>query len=78
MKIPRIIIIFFILISGFMASCSPEDAHTTIANQEISGDVINGYRIIPIPNTGKNIQLNLDRTFPFIYKFPAPPTCANA
>lgn len=61
MKLPRIIILFFILISGFMASCSPEDAHTTLANQKISGDVINGYRIIPIPNTEKNMQLNVYR-----------------
>ena len=61
MKLPRIIIILFIVISGFMASCSPEDAHTTVANQEISGDVVNGYRIIPIPNAEKNIQLNVYR-----------------
>ena len=61
MKIKKIITLFLILISGFIANCSPEDAHTTVSNQEISGDVINGFRIIPISNTGKNLQLSVYR-----------------
>jgi rhodanese-related sulfurtransferase len=49
--------------------CAPEEAHTTETNQEISGEVVNGYRVIPIRDTGESMRLSVYRGDYIKFKF---------
>ena len=54
-------LIFVILITCLLAGYGPQEAYSTAANQEISGDIIDGYRVIPIRGSENNIRLKVYR-----------------
>lgn len=53
--------IILILVSCFLAGFSPENAGATKSDGNISGELNNGYRVIPVSNSDKNIHLNVYR-----------------
>lgn len=63
------LLLFIILIAGLLAGCGPEEAHSTAANQEISGEIVNGYRVIPIGDTVEAIRLKVYRGDYIKFKF---------
>ena len=63
------IFVCIILISGFVAGWGSKDAHSTAENLKISGEIVNGYRIIPIGETETNLRLNVYRGDYIKFKF---------
>ena len=70
------ILVCIILISGFVAGWAPKVAHATAENLKISGEIVNGYRVISIGENETNIRLNVYRgdyiKFEFDESFEAP------
>jgi len=55
---PRLsFLLTIIFISALLTGCSP----AVSADQQITGEVVDGYRIMPIPKTSDNIQLRVYR-----------------
>jgi rhodanese-related sulfurtransferase len=62
-------LLFIILITCLLAGYGLQEAYATTANQEISGEIIDGFRVIPIRGTENNIRLKVYRGDYIKFKF---------
>jgi rhodanese-related sulfurtransferase len=61
MKTRSLLLCIVIVAAGLFAGCGPQAAHAATAVKEISGEIVDGYRVIPIHDTGSSIHLKVYR-----------------
>ena len=67
--IKRSLLLAILLIVGLLAGCGPQEVHSTAEHQETSGEIVNGYRVIPIGDSEGSIHLKVYRGDYIKFKF---------